>query len=402
MIKGLHQAWIQFWIVLAKELRDAVRDRRSVLSALIFPLLAPAMIYFSFGAAADMSRTPDRIEIPIVRANHAPHLVQWLQQHGAHALPAPENPRESVSAGEHDAVLIIDPDYPQRFTSGLPAAVELVADGSRKDAAAVVRRLEALLGAYAQEIGSLRLLARGINPALAQPLAVSKVETASSQKLTARLLSFIPMFVVMSAFICGMQVAVDTTAGERERGSLEPLLLNPVPRGIIVVGKWLAATVFSALGVTLTLIVCMVVFVRLPLHELGLNLDLGTPELVGILAGTLPVAFMAAGLQVLVASFARSFKEAQVYLSLLTFVPVLPGMLLMIYPANSQGPMAWMAWMAWIPGLAQQVLLSDVLAGEVGGIGVFLAAGLSALAVGVGCVAWTAKLFRNERIIYGR
>ena len=86
-------------------------------------------------------------------------------------------------------------------------------------------------------LGSLRLIARGVSPALATPVRVEEVECPARRSAPPPSLNFVPLFLVLAAFIGGMQIAIDSTAGERERGSLEPLLLNPAPRGAIVVGQ---------------------------------------------------------------------------------------------------------------------------------------------------------------------
>jgi sodium transport system permease protein len=274
--------------------------------------------------------------------------------------------------------------------------VQLVVDGSRDDTRSKVSRVRRLILGYGQQIGMLRLVARGISPELATPVTVEEVDVASAQKLSARVLSFVPMFVIMAAFIGGMNIAIDTTAGERERGSLEALLVNPVPRQSIVLGKWLTAVVFACFATVLTLAVCLVVLRNIPLEELGLRFDLGAVEIVGVLAASIPMAPMAAGLQMLVATFARSFKEAQTYLSLLIFIPMLPGVAMSIYPVKTE------AWMAGVPALGQQVLLMDVIAAEPPAMWMFLASGAASLLVGYVCVAVTAKLFQRERIVYGR
>ena len=202
------------------------------------------------------------------------------------------------------------------------------------------------------------------------------------------------MFVILAAFVTGMNVAIDTTAGERERASLEPLLINPVPRTVIVLGKWLAAVVFSGIGVMLTLASVVLALGRVPLHQLGLHLEVGPPEALGILAATLPLAFFASGLQVLVATFARSFKEAQTYLSLLLFLPMIPGFIGSIQPLRTA------AWMYPVPALSQQVLITEVLRAEPTSWAGLVIAGVCTVAFGVICVWITARVFRRERIIF--
>jgi sodium transport system permease protein len=291
---------------------------------------------------------------------------------------------------------VIAEDFEEDFAAQRPAKVELVSDGSRDEAQWKVRRVRDLVNAWSRMMGSLRLVARGVAPASTRPLDLEEIELASNQARAARLIAFLPMVVMMAAFVGGLQIAADSTAGERERGSLESLLLNPVAPGAIVLGKWGGAVVFSAACMLLTLAATAFVMVRLPLHELGVRVSLGPREIAGILAATLPVALLAAGLQTLVATFARSYKEAQMYVQGLPLLPMFPGFFAMVYPFDGS------AWMVPVPILGQQVLLDQVLKGEVVAFTSFAIAGASALVVAVLCVAGAARLFRSERIIFGR
>ncbi len=208
--------------------------------------------------------------------------------------------------------------------------------------------------------------------------------------------AFVPMFVLMATFIGGMQLAMDATAGERERGSLEPLLLNPVPRAAIVVGKWLAALAFALVCVVLTLLCCVFVLEYTPVRDLGLSLALGPGDLVLVLLAAAPMALMATAIQILVASFARSYKEAQTYVSLLMFVPMVPALIgMMSGLERSVGALL-------IPGLGQQIVVEEVFGGGRLGPLDFLLPMASALLVALACVAVTAWMFRRETVVFGR
>lgn len=384
-------------IVFRKEMLDGLRDRRSVLSTLLLPLLWPAMIGFMLGAVADRVKGAQEIEIPVTGGEHAPYLVDWLeQQPGVTVVAGPADPIEAVRSREHPVVVRVSEDFPEDFAGSRPAKVEVVSDGSRDADEWRERRVRDLLNAWSGRMGSLRLVARGVSPSVTRVLDVEEIDVASSQARAAEVMGFLPMFVMMAAFVGGLQIAVDATAGERERGSLESLLLNPVPSGAIVLGKWSAAVMFSAACMLLTLGTTAAVLTRLPLHELGIRISLGPAEMVGIVAATLPVALLASGMQTLVATFARSYKEAQMYVQFLMLLPMFPGFFSMVYPIDAK------AWMVPVPILGQQVLLEKVLGGEAVTLLSFAGAGASALVVGLLCVAAAARLFRSERIVFGR
>ena len=263
-------------------------------------------------------------------------LVNWLkQQRGVEVTDGPEDPYEAVREGDEKFVVVIPEDYNELFAQAKAVEIELVIDRSDDDAGSFVRRARGLLSGYGNEIGMLRLVARGINPTVASPIRVDEVDVSSSQQRAAMVMAFLPLFLVLAAFVGGMQIAIDTTAGERERGSLEPLLVNPAPRRSIVAGKWLASVTFAWVSVLLTFFLLLKALERSPLEALGLRFALGTGDLAGVLAAALPLAFLASGSQILVASFAHSYKEAQTYVSFLMFVPMLPVFIMMF---GSIGP----------------------------------------------------------------
>jgi sodium transport system permease protein len=313
------------------------------MSTPIFPFLGPLMIGLAFNSVVERQKDVREVELSVVGVEHAPELVAFLQAEGVVVTDAPDDPRDAVANGEEAAGLVISEEFGQKIAESKPAPVELIVDGSRHETRPTQRRVDRLLRVWSAKIGSLRLVSRGVDPQITRALAVQEVEVASAQKRGAKALDFLPMFVIMAAFLGSLQIAVDTTAGERERNSLEALLINPVPRTALVLGKWLAAVVFAAVAVVLTL---------------GLTLHLGLGAAVGILAATWPLALMAAGLQILVASFARSFKEAQTYLSLLMLLPMLPSFIASLWELGDA------PWMIPVPALGQQVILARVIGGE--------------------------------------
>lgn len=390
-------AWIRaMLIVLRKELLDGVRDRRALFSALLYPLLGPLLSGMLLGFIADKQREAAEVPLPVVGIEHAPELIDWLERQGAEVVDGPADPQAAVREGELPFVIVIPERFGEDLAAARPTPIEIVVDGSRTEAAPSAARAKKLLEHYGQELAHLRLIARGVDPGVIHPVVVKEVEVASEEQLAASVFAFVPMFVLMAAFIGGMQIAVDATAGERERGSLEPLLLNPVPRAAIVVGKWLAAVIFAVACVALTLLCCVFVLEYTAVRDLGLSLATGPAVLLGVLAAAVPMTFMAAGLQVLVASFARSFKEAQTYISLLIFVPMAPAIVGMM------GGLETSTAALLVPGLGQQVTVEALFGGQAVSAMHFLLPTLSALAVAAICVAVTAAMFRRESVIFGR
>ncbi len=386
----------QILAVLHKELKDGLRDRRSLASTLLFPLLGPMMVAFMINLQAERQRESMDMEIPVISAERAPDLVNWIERSGFSVVAGPEDPETAVREGELDFVFVVTEDFAEDFAEGQTAEIELVLDGTKKDSGASIHRARGLIESYSGSLGSLRLIARGVSPQIARPIKIENVDVASAREKAAHFMIFIPLYVIMAAFMAGMNLAIDSTAGERERSSFEPLLINPVPRMVLVVGKWLTAALFSSVGIALTLGSLIFALQRVSLQELGVNLDLSVPVVVGVLFTALPLSFFAASMQLLVSTFARSFKEAQTYVSLLIVVPMVPTVAAVVYSLNNE----W--WMAPIPVLSQQVLLIEVLGGQSGSILPFLVSGVSSFAIGLLGVWVTAQLFSREKIIFGR
>lgn len=383
-------------VVFLKELTDGLRDKRSIFSLLLFPLLGPVLVSVMLAQTAEQLSGADGVELPVVGRDNAPALVRFLEERDITIVDPPADVLGAVEDRDVHAVLIIPDDYGERFRAGKPATVELVMDQSRTDATVTIRRVEALLDGYARSVGTLRLLAHGTNPDLMTPVKVQHVDVSTPKKRAAVFLNLIPMFVLIASFIGGMYTATDSTAGERERGSLEPLLITPISRRALVMGKWLTTVVFSSFNVVFTLAASLIALSRVPMEGMGITLSLSPADTVGVLLAVLPLSVFVGSAQLMVASFARTFKEAQTYLSLMIFFPMVPGMMATFSPIKTQ------LWMMAVPVLGQQQLLSDVIRGDpVAPLGFVLAA-VSSLVLGFACVLGTAYLFRRESIVYGR
>lgn len=387
----------QALVVVRKELRDAFRDRRAIYSVFIGALFGPLVVGFMFNALADRQREMSDIAIPMVGQAHAPALVAWLgQQAGVTIVPGPEDAEAAVTARRHEVVVVVPADYAERFRASKPVELRIVSDGSRTASRPAVQRVRTLLQRYSSEVAAMRLVGRGVSPAIVTPLQLQDLEVSSAQQRAAAILNFIPLFMVLAAFTGGMHIATDSTAGERERGSMEPLLVTPAPRAVIAAGKWLAASASSALSVTITTALCLLLLRVLPLQDLGLRFRLDATLALGLLLGVLPLCLLATAIQCYLSTFARSFKEAQSYMGFLIMVPMLPGLLSSVYPITSQ------PWMYAVPFLGQHVLLSDVLGGTSPDASAFVLATAAALTTSAVLVWLLTGLLRRERIIFGR
>ena len=392
-LKPLHQ----MTVVMRKELKDSLRDRRALFSIAFSIIIGPVLIGFMMNRIADRQRESESVEIPVVGQQHAPAFVDWLrQQAGVTVIAGPHRPEQAVRDRLHDVVVVITDDYADKFRSSRPATVRIVADTSRNAARPTLERVRRLLARYSSEISALRLISRGVSPAGVTPLKLEEIEISTAQQRAAQVLSFIPMFIILAAFVGGMSIATDSTAGERERGSLEALLVNPAPRMAIVAGKCIAAGLIAMTAVVLTTTLAANIPRFLPLQDMGIRFRIGGDEFVGVLAAMLPMCLFSASLQAAVSTLARSFKEAQSYMGVLVLLPMLPGMISAVSTIGQE------PWMYLVPVLGQHVLVMGVLGGRPEEWWAFVTAGLIAVLSAALLIRTMTSLFKLERIVFGR
>ena len=318
--------------VFGKELKDGRRDKRSLMSAFLFPVLAPVLVYAMMTAIINLRTQAQQTVIPVVGMENAPAFIQWLREQDVKVEDFEGDPKQAVKEKKRELVVIIPDNYQKRFSESKTAAIEIVNDGSRNDARATVSRFQRLVRRYNNTIASLRLVARGISPEVMRVVTAEDIDVASKQQRAVAALNFIPMYIILAAFVSGMGIAIDSTAGERERKTLEPLLINPVERHEIVIGKWLASSVFASLGMVMTLIFCILAMTQVPLEEIGLNFYITSNQIILLIIATLPLAFLATSMQLLLGIFAKSFKDAQSYVGLLMIIPMIPSFYMMLNP----------------------------------------------------------------------
>lgn len=388
------------WIIFKKEVIDNVRDRRSLGSSILTPLITPVLL---IGLMIVMGRTffadPQEaaLKLPVSGAEHAPNLIAYLQQNNVIIAQAPADPHRAVREGDLDVVLLIPATFEQNLLSAEPAAIQLIIDSSRNAAMPAIERTNTLLSGYAQTISILRIQARGIDPRLLSPITIETVNVATPQTQTLIFLNMMPFLIVLTIFVGGMYVIIDTTAGEKERGSLEPLLTLPVRRWELLVAKLLASLPFALITLIVMLVAFGAAFNWLPLEEwVRMPLALDPQALLALFYLSLPIVLLASVLQVLVATFTRSFKEAQTYLSFLPIVAGFPTAFLAFLTVRDTIPVML------IPVFSQSLLMNQILRQEtVDGVHLLVSAAATIL-ISLALVAVSIRLYQREQVLVGR
>jgi sodium transport system permease protein len=385
-------------VVFRKELMDALRDRRTWLIVLLSSLVAgPVSLLLISSVVSSAEESAQRREIVVANAAAAPTLINFLQRNGARVREAPPDYREQLRSGHlQNAVVVIPEDFGERLAAGETIRLDVVFDETANRAQTAVRTTMALLHGFNRELGAQRLLARGVSTQLLQPVQVEEVNLAGSRARGAQLLFLVPWLAVIGAVVGAISVAIDVTAGERERGSLEPLLMNPVPTASIVIGKWGVTASCSAAVVLLTLAGFTLAMQFVRSENLSALMQFGAPEVLLFIVLLLPFSAMMGALLMLAATYGRSHKEAQTYASYITmvvnFVPVIP-----LFLTVRDAP-----WQLLVPALAQQTVLMRALRGEsVAALDIAVPCAI-ALALTAAALWLQARLLGDERIVFSR
>jgi sodium transport system permease protein len=383
--------------VFGKEMVDALRDRRTALMVLVASLVAgPLTLVLMAQFVAGMEERATTLKVRLAGGEHAPALVNFLARADVEIEKAPPDYAERVKKGSLDAVIVVPKDFHERWLAHEDARVELVYDDSRTESAPAIRQSEKLLGAFNRETAYLRLMARGVSPSLNESVKIERVNAATPRQRGAVLLFLIPMFAILAPLLGGMTVAIDATAGERERGSLEPLLATPVSTFAFAVGKWAAAWASAVIVTAITLGGFMLAAVLYVERKLPALLHFGPPELARFLALVVPLAAMTAAAQMLISPYGRSYREAQTYVSYLTTVVAFVPAIVMFSGAREA------AWQAAVPVLGQLMALQRVLRGDALAPADVVVPAVVALAFTIAAIAAVTRLLRDERIVFGR
>ena len=388
--------WSTVVTVLRKELIDHLRDRRTALmvftlSIVMGPLILVGLTYF----ISSVEEKAEKKEVYVQGTENSPQLANFFARQDVTIKDPKSDFRELIKQGKHDAVLVIPKDFQDKFLTG-KAEVELVYDDTRQDTGGAGGVLKRLLRAFNSEVGNQRLIARGVSPQVLRAVEVQEVNMGTTAQRAAMLLFIIPWMALIVGVTGCIAVAIDMTAGERERGSLEPLLMNPVSRAAVIIGKWGAVAVYGIVIVSLILLGFGLTLAFAPMPKLAGFISLSPMQYLLFAAMLFPFAPAIGALQMLIATYGRTFKEAQTYVSYLVSGLSLVPMVSMF------GQFKDAAWQLFVPMLGQLMVLTRILRGEpVQAIHFLLPLAVCVL-IGAISIMLLTRLLQRENIIFGR
>ncbi len=348
------------WTVFRKELLDALRDRRTLFMVLLSSVaMGPLVLVLISALVSDMEVRAQARQVVAVGMGHAPTLRNYLERKTYSVQEAPADYEQQLKDGRlSEPVLVIGERFEAQLARGEVPVLELVYSSGHSRVQAGVSRLQQVLAGFNQEQAMLRLAVRGVSPAALEALQVQGRDLASPATRAAQLAFMVPFFVLMAVLYGSLNAALDTTAGERERGSLEPLLMNPSTPLALSLGKWAAV---ASVGMLIAVLSC---FSFLPgqwllrSESLSAMFQFGLGEAGAFLLLLLPLAGALAALLMAIAIRCKSFKEAQAHATVVVLaVSMLP--VLGLFNSGGEAP-----WHLWLPALAQLTLMGRVLKGE--------------------------------------
>jgi sodium transport system permease protein len=386
--------------VCRKEIIETLRERRTLLSLLLGPLLGPILfaVLINVSVSRNLSSAEETLAVPMLGADSAPNLVAFLEARGIarleeHDVTTVERAAEVVATGSHDVVIAIDEHFAEDFGTEHAARITLIFDRSKSRAASRVGRVRGALEAYGREIGTLRLVAHGVDVSLLRPLLVDELDVSTPASRSALMLGVLSYFLMFATLAGGMHLAIDTTAGERERKSLEPLLALPVTRASLIIGKMSATICYMLASLALTLVAFTIALTQMPLEQIGMSSSFGFGTAVLAFLLLAPFAPLGAALMTVVASFSKTYREAQTYLTFVLLVPTLP--LAFATMLNIEPELVLM----WIPSLSQHLLLTTLIKDQPLDAALAALSIVSSLGFGALLGLLAVRLYRREAIL---
>lgn len=382
-------------IIFRKELKDSLRDKRSLRTAMLPAALLPMFMIFMFSTIAETRDTSDVLNVQVIGQENAPDLIQYLSERDISFTAYEGDAKQDIQSGEIELVLEIPDDFAEKFSASEPASINLHSDESIEKSDAAADRLSRLIRNYGSSIGSMRLMVRGINPAIASAVIVQSRDYSTGASRAGQLLGAMQMFILMAAFFGTAPSAIDSTAGERERVSLEPLLIHPLSSLQIMLGKYFSVACFGLLASLITVIVTGLALDFASFESLGIDPKLDLSMQLSIILILLPIVLFAAALQMLLALFSKTFKEAQSYTALVSLLPMMAVMPSLVGAVKDSD------WMYSVPLLGQKQLLDQVLrGGDLDFVYLALNTGITLILSAIILIV-LVRMLRNERVVYG-
>lgn len=382
---------MQLKALMVKEFKEAFRDRRALMVAMSMALLMPVMIMVMLKVAIKEAVDNPAVYVKYNGEQHAPKLIKALKDENI--LSFNDVPKdEERNWNERNIELTIPDTFAADMAAGKPIELTLRADYNEKSLSTPIRRIKDVVNQHSLAIGYKRLLVRGIDIKLLQPIKLLEQDTALPSSNAMMITLILGVYLMMAAFMSGLPVAIDSSAGERERNVLEMLLCQPVSTLKIVLAKLSCASSISIISIILMLVLTSVAMNFVDLTKIGATFSIDAQTFVILLLLLIPICFLAASLQLLFAFQAKSFKEAQSTVTMLIMAPSFIPFALMMMDDKP-------AWVEWMPISGQSLLMEDVFKGLPIDWNALLFTSVATIVLTVGLVLILAKRLTSEKVV---
>ncbi len=379
--------------VFKKELKDTLRDRRTVFAALAYSFIGPAMLLVIINFAASIIEESSDPVIAIQNADQAPYLMAHLKGEGYEIQTFDSDKSPANGIGDVDALLTIMPGYKKALSEGKGASVRIYVDETKQSKRRAAGILARDIAGFSRQIVDQRMVANGMPPSMRQAIRVEQVDLSLSGAQAKQISFMLLYFFILAPFFSSLSVSIDTAAGERERKSLQTLLVQPISTLDLVIGKWLMAVMFGIVGTAVTVFGGMNVLTFAPLDVIGIKLNLDVASQVALFLSLAPLAFLVSSLQIWVSLMAKSYKEANTYLQLMSFTPVLIGVSLELSGETLEGALSF------APIVAQLQASRGIITDGAGDIPTLVIGGVVCLLLSAIGLYFTSKKLQSETIL---
>jgi sodium transport system permease protein len=382
------------WVVFKKELIDALRDRKTLFTVFLSSVaVGPVILLLLSALISGIEKRAEERKVMVAGIEHAATLRNYLerQTYTIEAAPA-DFEKKLTDKTLSEPVVVVGPEFERELQRGEQPLVELVNSSANQQSSTALRRIERLLRGFGQEQATLKLALRGVPPGTLTTVDVQERDLANQQTRSAQLTSMLPFFILMAVLYGALNAALDTTAGERERGSLEPLLMNPSERSSLVLGKWAAVASVGMFIAVLTCVSFLPAQYLLRSESLAALFQFGWREAALFIALLAPLAAALSAVLMAVAIRCKSFKEAQANNTVVILaISMLP--LITIFNQGGEQP-----WHLWLPALGQITLMNRVLKGEALGAMDLTSPLLVSSVITVLCIVYIARHLRTAAV----
>lgn len=381
----------QFKALLLKEYKEAFRDKRALMVALMMAFMAPIMIVVMSKIIIEKAVDQPPVYIKFTGSEYAPKLIEHFKKENLLSFAdVPE--KDKAIWDERNIVINIPDSYAQDMADGKPIKVFLQADFNDKAVGPPVRRINGAVRDFSLSIGYKRLLLRGVDVRLLNPVKLVEQDTAKPDATFILISMLMGVYMMMAAFMSGLSVAIDSSAGERERNVLEMLLCQPVSTLKIVLAKLCSASTISFIGVLLVIVLTTISVGFVDLTKVGATFSLDIVKASTLLMLLLPICFFASACQLFLAFQTKSFKEAQSTVNMIIAIPAFVPFALMMMDDRPQ-------WLDWTPIAGQSLIIEDIFKGvEVNWLAMLATSGVT-IAVTVALVLAVANKLKSEKVV---